>query len=152
MNTSNLLATIHTYLEQPSDTCPMCDSGRLRNPAKDHWSDCRYLLARNALVELELDAARLAEYNSGSEDCAICHQATQNGVWGCDACWDGIKAVCGEYLRLRQRAAFDQAHGLTSQCPGYVRSDYGKAPTCKYCGLPPEAHGPASQAGAVGQP
>src|SRR5678815_183151 len=77
--------------------------------------------------------ARRTEYDSGTEDCAICHKATQNGVWGCDRCWDEIKMVCGEYLRLRQRTAFDQAHGLTTaHCPGYRRSDYGQAPTCKY--------------------
>jgi len=45
---------------------------------------------------------RQATYDSGSEDCAICHKATQNGVWGCDRCWDEIKAMAAEYLRLRR--------------------------------------------------
>jgi hypothetical protein len=26
------------------------------------------------------------------------------------------------------------------RCPGYRRSDYGKAPTCKYCGVPENEH------------
>ena len=63
----------------------------------------------DAVSQLDSDMARLDEYNSG---CAICHKATQNGVWGCDLCWDEIKVLCAEFLRLRQRAAFDQAHGL----------------------------------------
>jgi len=30
--------------------CPMCDSGRLRNPAKEHWDDCPYAIARALLA------------------------------------------------------------------------------------------------------
>jgi hypothetical protein len=56
-----------------------------------------------------------AEYDSGSEDCAICHRSTQNGVWGCDGCWDEIKVLAEEFIRLRRRAAFDQAHGLSER-------------------------------------
>jgi hypothetical protein len=33
--------------------CPMCDSGKLRSPEKQHWYDCPYLLANNFLAELE---------------------------------------------------------------------------------------------------
>lgn len=76
-----------------------------------HWGQWFVRLV-DAVSQLENDATRRAEYDSGSEDCAICHKATQNGVWGCDGCWDQIKLVCGEYLRLRNEKAFDQAHGL----------------------------------------
>lgn len=91
----------------------------LLNEADDHkaaWSSSAwqqwFVRIVDAISQLESDANRRAEYNSGSEDCAICHRATQNGVWGCDGCWDEIKVLCGEYMRLRRRDAFDQAHGL----------------------------------------
>lgn len=66
----------------------------------------------DAVSGLEMAATRRAEYNSGSGECTICHQATQNGVWGCDRCWDEVKVLAEEFMRLRQRAAFDLAHGL----------------------------------------
>ena len=30
--------------------CPMCDSGKLRNPEKEHWDDCKW---HNALKVYE---------------------------------------------------------------------------------------------------
>lgn len=81
-----------------------------------HDYACPYCTARAAL-------AADTEYNSGSEDCAICHKTTQNGVWGCDHCWDEIKLLCGEFLRLRASAAFDQAHGLRSEVAEPHHSD-----------------------------
>jgi hypothetical protein len=35
--------------------CPMCDSGKLRSPEKQHWDDCPFLLANNFLAELEAE-------------------------------------------------------------------------------------------------
>lgn len=32
-----------------SDGCPMCDYGKLRNPEKEHWSDCAWYNAQNLL-------------------------------------------------------------------------------------------------------
>lgn len=91
----------------------------LLDEADDHkatWSPSAwsqwFVRLVDAVAALSHAERQRAEYDSGAEDCAICHKATQNGVWGCDLCWDEIQLVCGEYLRLRQRAAFDQAHGL----------------------------------------
>ena len=92
---------------------------KLLNEADDEktgWSSAAwqqwFVRLVDQVSQFENDMTRRAEYESGSEDCAICHKATQNGVWGCDTCWDQIKMVCGEFLRLRNEKAFDQAHGL----------------------------------------
>jgi hypothetical protein len=33
--------------------CPMCDCGKLRKLAKDHWDNCPYLIAVALLKELK---------------------------------------------------------------------------------------------------
>lgn len=33
--------------------CPMCDSGRLRDPNKSHWPECAFNRARAVLVALD---------------------------------------------------------------------------------------------------
>ena len=58
----------------------------------------------DAVSALDNGLTRRAEYDSGLEACAICHKATQNGVWGCDKCWDDIKVMAAEFLRLRHGA------------------------------------------------
>jgi hypothetical protein len=80
----------------------------LLNEADDHkaaWSSGAwaqwFVRLVDAMSQLEDFAVRRTEYNTGSEDCAICHKTTQNGVWGCDGCWDEIKVLCAEYLRVR---------------------------------------------------
>jgi hypothetical protein len=66
----------------------------------------------DAVCAVDSDIARREDYDSGSEVCALCEKPTQNGVWSCDLCWDNVRALAMEYKRLREAAAFDQAHGL----------------------------------------
>ena len=44
-----LVEALENILTNPSDSCPMCDSGKLRNPNKGHWSDCKFEIAKQAL-------------------------------------------------------------------------------------------------------
>ena len=41
-------AAIAGILAEPYG-CPMCDSGKLRNPEKSHWPDCPYAIANDVL-------------------------------------------------------------------------------------------------------
>jgi hypothetical protein len=43
-----LLAATKALVEEPHG-CPRCNSGQLINPAKDHWDDCPFVLAANAI-------------------------------------------------------------------------------------------------------
>ena len=45
-----LADALQGLLDEPYG-CPMCDSGRLRNPAKEHWDDCPYAIAVALLRE-----------------------------------------------------------------------------------------------------
>lgn len=45
-----LIEVIKRLLAEPYG-CPMCDSGKLRNPEKQHWDDCPYLLAEKAISQ-----------------------------------------------------------------------------------------------------
>ncbi len=74
----------------------------------DQW----FVRLVDAVCGIDSELARKADYDSGAEDCALCLKPTQNGVWACDLCWDHMKDLAREFLRLRERAAFDQAHGL----------------------------------------
>jgi len=44
-----LVEALENILTNPSDSCPMCDSGKLRNPNKGHWRDCKFEIAKQAL-------------------------------------------------------------------------------------------------------
>ncbi len=72
---------------------------------KSSWSSgawCQWFVRLvDAVSQLESAATVLAEYNSGSEDCAFCKKATQNGVWCCDLCLDEVKILAAEFLLLR---------------------------------------------------
>jgi hypothetical protein len=74
----------------------------------DDTCDCS---AKTLHDRINTALSRQAEYDSGSEECAICHKATQNGVWGCDSCWDEVKALAAEFLRLRRLAHSDGVDG-----------------------------------------
>lgn len=45
-----LWAALKAILDEPHG-CPMCDSGKLRNPDKEHFDECGYLLARAAIAK-----------------------------------------------------------------------------------------------------
>lgn len=49
--TSHALASALRGLLADPYGCPMCDSGRLRNPEKAHWPECPYAIARAVLGE-----------------------------------------------------------------------------------------------------
>lgn len=37
--------------------CPMCDSGTLRNEVRDHYDDCRWVIARAAILRAKASHA-----------------------------------------------------------------------------------------------
>jgi hypothetical protein len=47
-----LALAIEAILADP-DGCPMCDSGKLRNPGKPHWPECGFDQAAKALAEFK---------------------------------------------------------------------------------------------------
>lgn len=46
-----LADALQGLLDEPYG-CPLCDAGRVLNPAKGHWPDCPYEIARVVLAEL----------------------------------------------------------------------------------------------------
>jgi len=61
MTTPNVESEIHELreilagiLENPFG-CPMCDSGKLRTPKVNHWSDCYFYRAEQALARIKED-------------------------------------------------------------------------------------------------
>jgi hypothetical protein len=59
-------------------------------------------------------------------------KARQLAMWAAAS----VRALFHELGTLRDAAA----PRPDDRCPGYRRSDYGKAPTCKYCGVPENEH------------
>lgn len=47
-----LLAAMKMILAEPYG-CPMCDSGKLRNPAKEHWDTCGFARAVSVIAKTE---------------------------------------------------------------------------------------------------
>ena len=48
----DLLAALKAVSET-GDDCPMCDRGRLRNPAKTHWPECPFGRAQVVIAKAE---------------------------------------------------------------------------------------------------
>ncbi len=46
-----LADALQGLLDEPYG-CPLCDAGRVLNPAKGHWPECPYEIARVVLAEL----------------------------------------------------------------------------------------------------
>lgn len=44
-----LTEALHGLFNEPQG-CPMCDAGKLRDQAKEHWPDCPWLIAKAALA------------------------------------------------------------------------------------------------------
>jgi len=44
-----LVDVLEGILNDTDSGCPMCDSGVLRNKEKEHWDDCVYYIAEQAL-------------------------------------------------------------------------------------------------------
>jgi hypothetical protein len=47
-----LLVAVRAILANPHG-CPMCDSGVLRNPTKEHWAACGFAMAVAAVARVE---------------------------------------------------------------------------------------------------
>ena len=60
-----LADALQGLLDEPYG-CPLCDAGRVLNPAKGHWPECPYEIARVVLAEL------LAVGGRGSYEGELC--------------------------------------------------------------------------------
>lgn len=48
---ATLRSVLSGILDNPYESCPMCDFGQVRRAGKTHWPDCQYAIARAALEE-----------------------------------------------------------------------------------------------------
>jgi hypothetical protein len=49
---SEMAEALDKVVNSDNYDCPMCDSGKLRNPSKEHWDDCAWNNARTLLSTL----------------------------------------------------------------------------------------------------
>ena len=63
METNNLINALKGILTEPHG-CPMCDSGKLRDPNKKHWPDCPFLIA-TSLLNKEVETLQEKELRLG---------------------------------------------------------------------------------------